>query len=73
MIDDYDLTEEEMARAYASLTAIREAFEEERKSLRWLLRARVGQRMPWRREIEDQEGTQTIAPEWTGGATWARA
>jgi len=64
MIDDYDLTEEEMARAYASLTAIREAFEEERKSLRWLLRARVGQRMPWRREIEDQEGTQTIAPEW---------
>ena len=64
MIDDYDLTEEEMARAYAALTAIREALEEERKSLRWLLRARVGQRMPWRREIEDQEGTQVIAPEW---------
>jgi hypothetical protein len=66
MIDDYDLTEEEMARAYASLTAIREAFEEERKSLRWLLRARVGQHMPWRREIEDQgEGeAQVIAPEW---------
>jgi hypothetical protein len=66
MIDDYDLTEEETARTYASLTAIREAFEEERKSLRWLLRARVGQRMPWRREIEDQgEGeAQVIAPEW---------
>ena len=66
MIDDYDLTEEEMARAYGSLTAIREALEEERKSLRWLLRARVGQRMPWRREIEDQGGgeAQVIAPEW---------
>jgi len=64
MIDDYDLTEEEMARAFGSLTAIREALEEERKSLRWMLRARVGQRMPWRREIEDQEVAQTIAPEW---------
>lgn len=64
MIDDYDLSEDEMAVVYGRLTAIREAIGEEQKSLRWLLRASVGQRVAWRREIDDTEGAAIIAPEW---------
>jgi hypothetical protein len=40
------------------------AIEEKAKSLRWRLRARVGKRVAWRREIEDTEGGEIIAPEW---------
>ena len=43
---------------------MKEAIEEESKTFRWRLRASVGQRVAWRREIEDTEGTQIIAPEW---------
>ncbi|NLE22589.1 MAG: Fic family protein [Actinobacteria bacterium] len=64
MVDDYDLDDEEMARVYGRLTAIREAIETEEKSVGWRLRARVGRRVGWRRTIEDQEGTDVIAPEW---------
>lgn len=64
MLDDYALDEEELARVYGRLTAIREAIEAEEKSVGWRLRARVGRRVAWRRSIEDQEGTDVIAPEW---------
>jgi hypothetical protein len=64
MLDDFDLTTEEAARVYGRLTAIREAIENEEKTVRWKLRARVGRRVAWRREIEDTEGTDVIAPEW---------
>jgi hypothetical protein len=64
MVDDYDLGEEEMARVYGRLTSIREAIETEEKPVGWRLRARVGRRVAWRRSIEDQEGTDVIAPEW---------
>jgi hypothetical protein len=43
---------------------MKEAIEDERKSLRWRLRASVGQRVAWRREVEGTEGTEVIAPEW---------
>jgi hypothetical protein len=49
---------------YGRLAAIKEAIEDEEKSMRWRLRARVGKRVAWRREIEDTEGTMVIAPEW---------
>jgi hypothetical protein len=64
MVDDYDLDEEEMARVYGRLSALREAIEAEEKSVGWRLRARVGKRVAWRRAIEDTEGTDVIAPEW---------
>jgi len=64
MVDDYELTDEELARVHGRLTAIREAIEAEEKSMGWRLRARVGRRVAWRRSIEDQEGTDVIAPEW---------
>ena len=72
-LDDYGLSEEEVARVYGRLAAMQEAIEEERKSLRWRLRASVGQRVAWRREIEETEGTEVSRPSGTGAATWAEA
>jgi len=63
-LDDYGLSEEEIARVYGRLAAMKEAIAEEGKTLRWRLRAGVGRRVAWRREIEETEGTQIIAPEW---------
>lgn len=63
-LDDYGLPQEERGRVHERLTAIREALEDEAKSFRWWLRAQVGERVAWRREIEDTEGTMIIAPEW---------
>lgn len=63
-LDDYGLSEEEEARVYGRLAAMKEAIEEERKSLRWRLRASVGERAAWRREVEGTEGTEVLAPEW---------
>jgi cell filamentation protein, protein adenylyltransferase len=64
MVDDYGLTEAQQGRVYARLAAIKESVENAGKSLRWRLRATVGERVAWRREIEETEGTQIIAPEW---------
>jgi hypothetical protein len=30
----------------------------------WWLRVRAGTRVAWRREIEETQGTDVIAPEW---------
>ncbi len=64
MVDDYGLTEAQQDRVYARLAAIKESVESASKSIRWRLRATVGERVAWRREIEETEGTQVIAPEW---------
>jgi len=64
MVDDYGLTESQQDRVYARLAAIKESVEDASKSIRWRLRATVGDRVAWRREIEETEGTQVIAPEW---------
>jgi len=64
MVDDYDLDEEETARVCGRLAALREAIAAKEKPVGWRLRARVGKRVAWRREIEDTEGTDVIAPEW---------
>ena len=64
MVGDYGLTEAQQDRVYARLAAIKESVESAGKSLRWRLRATVGERVAWRREIEDTEGTEIIAPEW---------
>ena len=64
MVDDYGLTDAQQDRVYARLAAIKESVESAGKSLRWRLRATVGERVAWRREIEETEGTSIIAPEW---------
>ncbi|MFA4966228.1 MAG: Fic family protein [Thermoleophilia bacterium] len=63
-LDDYGLSDVEVALVYGRLAAIREAIDDEEKSIRWWLRARVGKRVAWRREIEESEGSPVIAPEW---------
>jgi hypothetical protein len=64
MVGDYGLTEGQLDRVVARLTAIKESVESASKTLAWRLRASVGERVAWRREIEDTEGTEVIAPEW---------
>ena len=64
LVDDYGLSEEAMARVYDRLAAVKEAVDDANKTFRWRLRASVGQRVAWRREVEDSEGTPVIAPEW---------
>jgi len=63
-LGDYGLSEEDLARVGGRLEVLIAAIEERAKSLRWRLRARVGKRVAWRREIEDTEGGAIIAPEW---------
>jgi cell filamentation protein, protein adenylyltransferase len=63
-LDDYGLSEEQLARVRGRLETLIAVIEEKAKSLRWRLRATVGKRVAWRREIEDTEGGTIIAPEW---------
>ena len=64
MIDDYGLSRADLDRVCERLAAIKESIAEASKPIGWRLRARVGERVAWRREVEDTEGTQLIAPEW---------
>ncbi len=64
MVDDYGLTEGDLTLVCERLAAIKESVEDASKPIGWRLRARVGERVAWRREVEDSEGTQLIAPEW---------
>jgi Fic family protein len=64
MVGDYGLTEGEQHRVYARVEAVKQSVENASKTFRWRLRASVGQRVAWRREIEETEGTMVIAPEW---------
>ena len=61
---DYGLPADDLQRVRERVSAIREAVEDASKPIGWRLRARVGERVAWRREVEDTEGTQLIAPEW---------
>ena len=64
MVDDYGLNEGDLALVCERLATIKESVEDASKPIGWRLRARVGERVAWRREVEDSEGTQLIAPEW---------
>lgn len=64
MVGDYGLTQGQSERVIARLTAIKESIDSATKTLGWRLRASVGQRVAWRREIEETEGTEVVAPEW---------
>ena len=64
MVDDYGLSKGDLERVCERLAAIKESVEDASKPIGWRLRARVGERVAWRREVEDTEGTQLIAPEW---------
>jgi hypothetical protein len=61
---DYGLPAGDLQRVLERVAAVKEAVEDASKPISWRLRARVGERVAWRREVEDTEGTQLIAPEW---------
>jgi Fic family protein len=61
---DYGLPAGDLQRVLERVSAIKEAVQDASKPISWRLRARVGERVAWRREVEDTEGTQLIAPEW---------
>lgn len=63
-LGDYGLAAEDVERVRARLRALEETIRRETKSLRWRARAVVGPRVAWRREVEETEGTEIIAPEW---------
>jgi Fic family protein len=63
MVDDYGLAAADLDRVCERLAAVKESVEDASKPIGWRLRARVGERVAWRREVEDSEGTQLIAPE----------
>jgi len=57
----YDLSAVQRAAAIRRLAGLREAVALEDKSLRFKLRARVGKRLPWRREVEERDGSPMVA------------
>ena len=62
MLPGFGLDGAERACVGERLAALREALARQEKSLRWRLRARVGTRLPWRREVEEREDPPLIAP-----------
>ncbi len=55
-LDQYDLTINDFTRVRRTLELAQSMMTDEAKSLRWRLRARVGKRLAWRREVEDTGG-----------------
>ncbi len=68
----------------AALDTIADAIANEEKTFRWRLRARLGKRVPWRREMEETDGAALVTAaeaelqagtvaddaEWTGWPGW---
>lgn len=61
-LDDYTLPDAERARLRADIHALNEAVGGWDKPLRWRLRARIGTRLPWRRDVEERDGSPVVAP-----------
>ena len=61
-LDDYALPDSERARVRTDIHALNEAIGGWDKPLRWRLRARIGTRLPWRRDVEERDGTPVVAP-----------
>lgn len=53
-LTDYDLSPREVARIGRTLELAQDMMTEHTKSLRWRLRARIGKRLRWYNEIEEQ-------------------
>ena len=55
-LDSYDLSPRETARIKRTLELAQDMMTDHSKSLRWRLRARIGKRLRWYNEVEDQFG-----------------
>jgi Fic family protein len=63
-VGDYGLPDDTLERTRDRFATIRESLLDASKPIAWQLRAAVGERVAWRREVEDTEATPVIAPEW---------
>jgi hypothetical protein len=58
-VDDYDLSPRDAARVRRTLELAQDMMTEQAKTLRWRMRARIGKRMRWYSEVEEQFGGRT--------------
>jgi hypothetical protein len=58
-LDDYDLSPRDAARVRRTLELAQDMMTEQAKTLRWRLRARIGKRVRWYAEVEEQFGGRT--------------
>ncbi len=82
-VADYDLGPRDAARVRRTLELAQDMMTEQAKTLRWRLRARIGRRVRWYSEVEEQFGGRTEdvslavrtkegrAAGWSAGATAA--
>ncbi len=57
LLKNYTLSPQDQQRIQQGLNQIKSAIEEEPKSLKWKIRARIGKRKSWRSSVEDQSVT----------------
>jgi hypothetical protein len=55
-VDDYDLSPRDAARVRRTLELAQDMMTEQSKTLRWKLRSRIGKRLRWYAEVEEQFG-----------------
>jgi hypothetical protein len=58
-VPDYDLSPRDAARVRRTLELAQDMMTEQAKTLRWRLRARIGKRVRWYSEVEEQFGGRT--------------
>jgi len=58
-VGDYDLSPRDAARVRRTLELAQDMMTEQAKTLRWRLRARIGKRVRWYDEVEEQFGGRT--------------
>ena len=58
-VDDYDLVPRDAARVRRTFELAQDMMTEQAKTLRWRLRARIGKRVRWYSEVEEQLGGRT--------------
>jgi hypothetical protein len=58
-VGDYDLSPRDAARVRRTLELAQDMMTEQAKTLRWRLRARIGKRVRWYNEVEEQSGGRT--------------
>jgi hypothetical protein len=58
-VGDYDLVPRDAARVRRTLELAQDMMTEQAKTLRWRLRARIGKRVRWYAEVEEQFGGRT--------------
>jgi hypothetical protein len=63
-LGSFDLPDADYDRVKSSLAALEVAMSTAAKTLRWKLRARIGRRMAWNREVEEQDRSVTAPSHW---------